>query len=139
MNSKEYTTKIDKNNMDMPILNPMVFLPRFQHITEQIFNQMNKDSLKGCRVLSKSWQKYIDNHNFLWKKLIEDEDPNKVFLSACEKDHSKMEEFLILKSAKFNIDFNTKDKWGRTAFHFVCLMGNSRIAKILGHRLDNNS
>ena len=36
-------------------LNPMVFYPGFPHITEQIFDRLDKVSLKSCRKVSKSW------------------------------------------------------------------------------------
>ena len=117
--------------MKMPPLNPMVFYPRFQHITEQIFEKLDGNSLKNCRKVSKSWQECIDNRNILWNKIVEKEDGNKTFQLACKNGHSKMVEMLIKKPAKFNIDLNAKYDEGMTAFHWACTNGYSKIAEML--------
>ena len=92
----------------IPLLSPMVFYPRFPHIAEDIFKKMDKETFRNCRLLSKPWQEYIDNQNLLWNKFIEDRDVNKAFQRAIRSGHSKMTEFLILKSIQFNIDLNNK-------------------------------
>ena len=121
------------NNMELKLLNPMAFYPGFPHIAELIFKEMDKKSLKVCRLLSKSWQEYIDDRNLLWKKIMEYEDPNRAFQSACNNGHFKMAEFLIQKSTELNIDLNANDEtFGRgTAFHLACHIGNSNIAEML--------
>ena len=117
---------------EVPLLNPMDFYPRFAHIAEDIFKKMEKETYKNLRLLSKQWQKYIDDGNLLWIKLLEDKDANNAFQLAIEKGHFKMTEFLILKSTKFNIDLNFKHKrYGWTAFHIACIYGQSEIAEIL--------
>ena len=117
---------------EVPLLNPMAFYPGFPHIAEQIFKQMNKESIRKCRLLSKSWQECIDNQDLLWIKIIEDEDStNKAFQSAYKNGHSKMVEFLIQKSVKFNINLNAKGVYSWTAFQFACKEGHSKIAEIL--------
>ena len=119
MNVEKSIMKVDENIMKMPILNPMAFHPRFPHIAEQIFEKITKESLKICRLLSKSWLQYIDNQNFLWKKIVEDEKeiPNKAFRKAISMTpistfsaigHPKMAEFLIKNSIKYNIDLNAR-------------------------------
>ena len=57
---------------EVPILNPMAFYPGFPHIAEEIIKQMGKESIRKCRLLSKSWEEYIDNQDLLWIKIIED-------------------------------------------------------------------
>ena len=75
--------EFEGNDMEIPLLNPMNFYLRFPHIAEQIFQNMDKDSLKTCRLLSKSWLEYMDNRNLLWKKIVEDEkNPKKAFRKA---------------------------------------------------------
>ena len=115
----------------MPTLNPMIFLPRFPHIAEQIFACMEDKSLKNSRQVSKSWLNYVDNQNFLWNKIVQKEGGNKAFQKACENGHLKMVEMLIQKSTKFNIDFNAKDEHGSTSFHYACEKGDSKIAEML--------
>ena len=106
MDNQKISMEVIENKMDLSILNPMIFQPRFQHITEQMFKNMDKETLKGCRVVSKLWQECIDDKNLLWNKIIVDEDPNKVFQLAFKNDNSKMVKFLIWKSAEINVDLN---------------------------------
>ena len=119
MNVEKSIMEVDENIMKMPILNPMAFYPRFPHIAEQIFEKIKKESLKICRLLSKSWLQYIDNQNLLWKKIVEDEKevPNKAFRKAISMTpistfsafgHPKMAEFLIKNSIKYNINLNAR-------------------------------
>ena len=123
---QEMSTEIQEMPTEVPLLNPIGFYPGFPQIAEQIFDHMDKRSLKTSRFLSKSWQEYIDDQNLLWKKIIEYEDPKEAFQTACFEGHSKMAEFLILNSAKFNIDLNAKlkKKWLHRRlyplFHLVC-------------------
>ena len=46
-------------------LNPMNFYPRFQHVTEKIFQNLDMITLKNCRQVAKSWQNCIDIQNIL--------------------------------------------------------------------------
>ena len=91
---------------EVPLLNPMDFYPGFPHIAEQIFQKMDKDALKNCRLLSKSWLEYIDNQNLLWKKVIDVQNANQAFQSACNDGFPKMVKFLIQKSEDFKINLN---------------------------------
>ena len=118
---KKSTSVSRRKNKKMNVLplNPMVFYPRFQHITEQIFEKLDSKSLKNCRKVSKSWQECIDNQNILWNKIVKKKGGNKTFQLACKNGHSKMVEMLIKKPAKFNIDLNAKHEEGKTAFHFA--------------------
>ena len=70
--------------MDIGSLNPLVFYPGFPHITEQIFDRLDKVSLKSCRKVSKSWMESIDEKNIFWTKTIKHEEGNKAFLFACK-------------------------------------------------------
>ena len=96
-------------------LNPMEFHLRFQHITEQIFEKLDKESLKNCREVSKSWQNFIDNRNILWIKLIKKEEGNKAFQLAC------------IKGRVFTVFFNQNCK--RPNFLLVLQNHKSKILK----------
>ena len=111
-------------------LNPMVFYPRFQHITEQIFEHLDKQSLKDCRVVSKSWQESIDNKNILWTEVFKKSDCNNAFQSSCKNGRTKIAKFLMKKSIEFKIDLNARDNFGDTAFHKACKNGHSKIAEM---------
>ena len=100
----EKSTDASCNETQISPLNPMVFYSGFRHITEKIFGQLDKKSLKYCREVGKSWQNCIDNRNILWIKIVEgEEDVNKAFQLACKKSHTKMAKMLIQKSTELNI------------------------------------
>jgi len=44
---------------------------RFPHIAKQIFEKLDNKSLTNCRVVSKSWQEFIDNRKLLWIRIVE--------------------------------------------------------------------
>ena len=49
--------------------------------------------------------------------------------SACGNGHSGFAKLLLENDAHF--DLNSKDKWGRTAFHMACEHGHVNVAKML--------
>ena len=108
MELQESNKEVDLNRIKMPLLNPMAFYPGFPHIAEKIVQKMDKDSLKNLRLLSKSWLECFDNQIFLLNKMIENENSNIVFQSACKNGFRKMAEFLIQKSVELKIDLNAK-------------------------------
>ena len=96
----------------------MLFFSRYSHITERIFEKINKDSLKNSRLVSKSWQNCVDHQNILWKKILVDEDAEQAFRQACKNGHVKMAKILIQKSTEFNIDLNAKGKIGNATLRY---------------------
>ena len=66
-------------------LNPMVFHPRFLHISEKIFDKMDDKCLKNCREITKSWQIAIDNKNTLWNKIATKNGGTETLQKACKK------------------------------------------------------
>ena len=55
--------------MEIPVLNPLVFYPRFPHIVENIFKQLDKKSLSNCKEVAKSWQTPIDDMKLPWVQI----------------------------------------------------------------------
>ena len=47
-----------------------IFISRFLHIAEEIFEQLDKKSFMTCREISKSWQESIDQKNFSWIQVV---------------------------------------------------------------------
>ena len=90
------------DNSSMP-LNPRVFLSRFQHITEKIFEKMDIKTLRNCRQVSTTWQEFIDNHNIIWKN----ETGTKAFQRSCQFYHTKLAGILIKNSKRFNIKISS--------------------------------
>ena len=54
----------------MANLSPLVFYPRFAHVTEQIFEQLDQKSLSNCKEVSKSWKEIIDHKNLPWIQIV---------------------------------------------------------------------
>ena len=117
--------------IDVTPLNPVVFYPAFPHIAEKIFDKLGKKSLRSCREVSKSWLDSIDNRNLLWNEILKNEDGNKAFQLACKNGHAKMLGIIFKKSTEFNIDFNAKDFFQRTAFHCACKNDLLKIAEMI--------
>ena len=120
----------EEPKMELTLLNPMVFYPRFPHIPEQIFKYLDNQSLKNCRVVSKSWQECIDDRDILWNKVFKNKDCNKTFQLSCQNGLSKIVEFLMKKSIEFKIDLNAKGKHDKTVFHWACKYGHFKVAEM---------
>ena len=61
-------------------LNPLFFYPQFPHIPEQIFKNLDKESIRNCRKVSKSMKEAIDDR--ICKKCLHPRRPN---IHFCEK------------------------------------------------------
>ena len=119
-------SKPQNENSQTP-MNPMVFYPRFSHISEKVFENLDIKSLENCRVISKSWQGCIDNQNILWNEIAKNQNANKALQIACKKGHLKIVKVLIKKCAEFEIDFNARDIKEMTAFQVACNKGHLDI------------
>ena len=86
----------------------MVMQPRFPHIVDKIFIHLEKNSLKSCRQVAKSWRNYIDNGSFFWNKIIDEQGSNKAFQIACKNGFSKFVEMVLKKPTNYNIDLNAQ-------------------------------
>ena len=116
--------------MKVPILNPMIFYPRFPHITEQIFQQLDNKTLGNCRETSKSWMTCINDNNLSWlrivnaPKLLRNGD---TYLHLATKIGQKDLFELILEIEEVK---NPKNNIGQTPFHISCQYGHSYILEI---------
>ena len=43
---------------------------RFSHLVIQIFEKLDNKSLTKCREVRKSWQKFIDENNIVWIRIV---------------------------------------------------------------------
>ena len=112
-----------------------IFISRFPHIVEKILENLDVQSLRNGRQVSKMWQKIIDEKNLLWIQVIK---TTKILKNGMKPIHwafwkgdLKIGKFLVQNSAKLNIDLNETDDSGRTIFHLACWNGHSKIAEIL--------
>ena len=122
-----YASLGPQNDVSTIDFNPMVFLSRYQHITQQVLDKVDIKTLKNGRLVSKSWQEVIDNQKILWKNHV----GTRAFQLACENNHSRMAEILVKNSTRFSIDLNAKDFDMRTSFLNACINGYSKIAKMI--------
>ena len=42
---------------------------RFQHLPEQMLEQLDDQSLSNCRVVAISWREFIDDREYPWKRI----------------------------------------------------------------------
>ena len=84
--------------------------------------KMNINILKNSRQVSIFWREFVDNQKILWKNKV----GSKAFQLACKYCHSKLAKILIQNSESFNIDLNSKNRYGRTPFLDACINGKDR-------------
>ena len=112
---------------------------RMEHIPQQIFNELNFESLMNARLVAQSWKLFIDKRAHQWysfkKKMAELEKDCKYgktpFHMVCQNGQDDMVEIIMKNSAKLDIDLNGKDNTGMTAFHYACRNGHAKIAEML--------
>ena len=46
------------------------YFERYSHISLQIFEQLDDESLNNCREVSKLWKDYIDDKNMQWLGIV---------------------------------------------------------------------
>ena len=114
-------------------LNPMVFHPRFQHITKQIFKHLDNENLKNLREISISWQEFIDNRNILWNEVFKNKDCNNAFQLSCQDGLTNIARFLIKRSVHFKVNLNAKKENGKTALHLACIFEQSKIIELFNN------
>merc|ERR1712156_1257066 len=75
---------------------------RMEHIPKQIFEELNFQSLMNARLVSPSWEQFIDDRAHQW--------------SSFKKEISDMEE---------------ESKDSKTPFHLACKNGRKNIVEII--------
>ena len=93
-------------------------LRRFQHIGEQIFEELDNKSFAKCRKADRSWKTFIDNQKFLWIRIIR-------FCSLDSKEPLKK----ILKQTKLKVVKELAEQALGLCF------GNEEFRKKAGHIL----
>ena len=123
------------------------FISRFPTISEQIFVQLDIDSLNNCLKVSKLWKNYINENNFLWIQYVSTLDLSSMakpgytlkttnggiykifFRLACRADSLKRVEWLLEK-----LDENTIDLYAdflSTSYLKCCMNNQLKIAEML--------
>ena len=103
------------NEKDAPPIN-MAFdkitkNPGLQHVSEDIFKLLDKKSLMNCRLVNHSWKDILDQPNFWFKKLKEDE--KDLLKNSEEEDDDEEDEkedeaddVALLRNSRFELHKN---------------------------------
>ena len=68
-NQKKISAKSKSNNFAKMEYHEMIVNQGFSHIGQQIFELLDFEDLKLCRLICKSWTKFIDK-NPKWNKIL---------------------------------------------------------------------
>ena len=113
-----------------------IFIQRIPLISEQIFEQLDFNSLKNCREVTISWKTCIDNKNLSWIQIVQIPQKlkryEKCLQMAIKSGQTKVFE-TILEREKDDISIN---EYGQALFHMICTYGNSKMAEMLIQRSD---
>ena len=109
---------------------------RFPHLAEKIFQQLDNEDLVKSRQVEKLWQKFIDERNYPWLRIVNIptilQDGNSYMHLAAQCGQMDMFE-IILDEEKDKEPKNYKDE---TPFLTACRKGRMNIAFILLKKAD---
>ena len=115
-------------------LNPTVFYPRFAHITNQIFEQLDKKAVTICREVSKSWQEFVDEKNLPWIHIVKIPKTlcfGETYLHCAAKTGQLQVFGKLLESEE---EKNPKIWLHETPLHLACKKGHFKIAELILQR-----
>merc|ERR1712156_1053324 len=96
------------------------FFERFPHIIEKIFETLDDKSLTTCREVSTTWQKFIDERNLSWIRIVKIpktlKHGNTYLHIAAETGQTELLE-MILDENEDEEDKCPKNQRGLTPFH----------------------
>ena len=109
---------------------------RFPHVAEQIFQQLDNKSLAKCRGVEKLWQKFIDERNYPWLRIVNIPtilQNGKTYMHLAAQ-RGQMDMFQIILDEAENK--NPKNNVGETPFFVACCNGHLNIASMLLKKSD---
>ena len=112
------------------------FILRFPHLAENIFQQLDNESLAKSREVDKLWRKFIDERNYPWLRIVniptilQDQDTYMHLAAKC----GQTDMFEIILDEKDNK--NAKNHEGETPFIVACSEGHANIALMLLKKSD---
>ena len=95
---------------------------RFPYIAEKILNQLECRDLKNCKIVSMSWNKYLEKQKFYWIKWIK-------FFIFFPKKYQKIFRMSSVESIRqyaFEVKRfynNEASEVGQTPIHFAAMTG----------------
>ena len=142
----------------MSQLDHFIHNPGFHHLAEEILEKLDDKSLANCRLVSESWQEFIDNSRYLILKQIQraiySKPMNEKLLKECKQSEKA---FLGLIGKEFDcegckvvldffqkawpklyIDMDCEDLKSKV-FQIACVTGHIDVLKVfVDHGLDIN-
>ena len=123
---------------------------RFPHIGQEIYQQLNDQSLSECREISQSWQEFINNEKFYKKRIKEmiekhtkayNDESVHYYCGGSTKEtltplHSaaltgQFQMFINIIQEDLVEDINVKNERGVTPLHLAALKGHFSICKYI--------
>ena len=108
-----------------------VFISRFLHITDLIFEQLDDKSLKNCKEVAKAWARHINTKKLSWTRIVKIpkllRNGNTYLHTAA--NNKQLVIFQIIYEDE--VIKNPKNKSGKTPLHLVCQNGDFEIAEKL--------
>ena len=110
---------------------------RFPHLAERIFQQLDDKGLAKSRQVEKLWQKFIDERNYPWLRIIKIptilQDGYTYMHLAAQYGQTDMFEIILNQED----NKNPKSKYGfETPFLIACRKGHMNIALIILEKSD---
>ena len=110
------------------------FFERFPHIIEKIFETLDDKSLTTCREVSTTWQKFIDERNLSWIRIVKIpktlKHGNTYLHIAAQTGQTELLE-MILDEHEDVEDKSPKNQRGLTPFHTACESGHLKTVEML--------
>ena len=105
-------------------------LHRFPHLSEQIFQKLDSESLLKCREVSNSWQNVIDGRNYPWLHIVNiptilKNGNNYIHLAA------KTGQIEPFKTTLTETEYLSINEGGETPFLLACKNGHLKIVKLI--------
>ena len=111
-----------------------VFGQRFPHLGQQIFKEINNQSLVNCREVNTDWKLFCDNQKLTWIRMIEYSLPEKPiskkwqrFLTTSQLDIICEIAFYVRqiseKQSRWYWHYDYYSKKCRTPLHFIAMSG----------------
>ena len=105
-------------------------LRRFQHIGEQIFEELDNKSLAICRQADRSWKTFIDDQKFSWIRKIrfcslDSKEPLEKILKKTKLDVVKE----LAEEGAFQNGFDLKSRKAGHILYFAAMIGHEEFFK----------
>merc|ERR1712038_2024581 len=100
------------------------------HITYQIFQSLDQNTLAKCRLVSNIWKGFVDYQTSLWGKV-----PIHLYISAAREGRLNICRLIIQNGQ----NKNPADEDGRTPLHSAASTGHLEICRLIIENFQNKN